>query len=143
MTFRLLETTRTVCFASLRSCVLPAHATMCLVTQTRCLDLQPWSTTLERIPTCVPCPLTCWDTIQTQSHVPVTAHTFPMSKTCPSHQTWLPDVMDVASTWPTTPRPFQTMGSLLSPSPPPRKHFPRPMIPRAYPGLWIHLWVPG
>ena len=64
-------------------------------------------------------------------------------KTCPSHRTRLPDVMDVASTRPSTPRPFQTTGSWLSPGPPPGTHFPHPMTPRAYLDHPIRLWAPG
>ena len=77
------------------------------------------------------------------SHSRDRAACFLRQKTCPSHRTRLPDVMDVAGTWPSTPRPFQTTGSSPSPGPPPGTHFPHPTTPRVYPDLQICLWAPG
>ena len=98
-----------------------------------------------------------WNTFQHAFHVPDmlgrhpnaascscdhAAH-FPCQKTCPSHRTRLPDVLDIASTRPSNPRPFQTMGSSPSPSPLPEAHFPCPTTPRAYLDLQICLWASG
>ena len=77
------------------------------------------------------------------SHYRDRAVHFLCQKTCPSHRTRLHNVMDFASTQPSTPRPFHTTGSSLSPSPPPGTHFLHPMTPRAYPDHPICLWAPG